>query len=129
MVILTPYNRQKDLLQSALPSCEVASIDGFQGREADIIIFVTVRSNVHGEMGFLTDMRRLNVVMTRAKVGVVVIGDSRTLTGGVGTLRSEEERKNGERTENEESNGVWKRMIERCVVLKELPDVEGVGRA
>ncbi|KAF2653644.1 hypothetical protein K491DRAFT_508275 [Lophiostoma macrostomum CBS 122681] len=119
MAILTPYNRQKDLLQSAIPGVEVASIDGFQGREADIIIFVTVRSNLHGEMGFLTDMRRLNVVMTRAKIGVVVIGDSMTLTGAHRTSGPEEEK------EDEESKRVWKRMVERCVVLRELPDVEG----
>jgi superfamily I DNA and/or RNA helicase len=59
----------------------VSSIDGYQGREADVIIFVTVRSNLHCETGFLKDMRRLNVAMTRAKAGVIIIGDRATLTG------------------------------------------------
>lgn len=51
-VVLTPYTRQIDLLKKSLPYIEVCSIDGFQGREADIIVFVTVRSNQHREMGF-----------------------------------------------------------------------------
>ncbi|KAJ4288053.1 hypothetical protein N0V90_012070 [Kalmusia sp. IMI 367209] len=81
IVILTPYTRQKEALAPAIPNVEVSSIDGFQGREADIVVFVTVRCNTACAMGFLTDMRRLNVVMTRAKTGVVVIGNKQTLTG------------------------------------------------
>ena len=80
IAILTPYTRQKELLKSMLPKHEVSSIDGYQGREADIIVFVTVRCNVHHELGFLNDMRRLNVAMTRAKIGVIIIGDRPTLT-------------------------------------------------
>lgn len=107
IAILTPYTRQKELLQSSISNIEVSSIDGFQGREADIIIFVTVRSNVHGELGFLTDMRRLNVVMTRAKTGVVVIGDKDTLTTGM---------------DGEESKSVWRRLVGRCKAV-ELPSI------
>jgi len=98
IVVLTPYNRQIELLKKSLPSIEVCSIDGFQGREADIIVFVTVRSNLRREMGFLKDMRRLNVAATRARAGFIVIGDSLTLANG----------------NDEESASVWKRLIACC---------------
>jgi superfamily I DNA and/or RNA helicase len=110
IAILTPYTRQKTLLAAAVPSAEVSSIDGFQGQEADIIVFVTVRSNVYGDLGFLNDMRRLNVVCTRAKTGLIMIGNKNTLTGiGAG----------GEK-EVDESKLVWRRLIKRCNVV-ELP--------
>jgi superfamily I DNA and/or RNA helicase len=111
IAILTPYTRQKTLLTSAIPNIEVSSIDGFQGREADIIIFVTVRCNAYGDLGFLTDMRRLNVVMTRARAGVIVIGNKNTLTGA------------GAAVYVDESRQVWKRLVSRCDVV-ELPVVE-----
>jgi superfamily I DNA and/or RNA helicase len=106
IVILTPYTRQKKALLSAIPNTEVSSVDGFQGREADIIIFVTVRCNAYGDLGFLTDMRRLNVVMTRAKTGVVIIGNRNSLTGNLVS---------GEVVE--ESRAVWRRLVERCAVI------------
>ena len=97
IAVLTPYTRQVEILRPLLPSAiTVSSIDGFQGREADIVVFVTVRCNVHGEIGFLQDLRRLNVVMTRAKIGCIVIGDRATLTGG---------------TEGGESVMTWRRLI------------------
>jgi superfamily I DNA and/or RNA helicase len=114
IAILTPYTRQKQALQSSIPNTEISSIDGFQGREADIVIFVTVRSNIHYETGFLTDMRRLNVVMTRAKTGVIVIGNKMTLTGS-GRLVVEGESEN---TGDEESKKVWTRLVGRCAALE-----------
>jgi superfamily I DNA and/or RNA helicase len=73
--VLSPYSAQVDLLKRLLSAhtgtgtgtVEVSSIDGFQGREADVVVFVTVRSNESGEIGFLKDMRRLNVALTRAR--------------------------------------------------------------
>jgi ATP-dependent RNA/DNA helicase IGHMBP2 len=57
----------------------VDSIDGFQGQERDIIFISLVRSNNKGEIGFLSDVRRMNVALTRAKRKLVVVGDSATL--------------------------------------------------
>lgn len=111
IAILTPYTRQRELLQSALPGYTVSSIDGFQGREADIVIFVTVRCNAHHDIGFLSDMRRLNVVMTRAKAGVIIIGHQDTLhqvgEGG-----------------DEESKRIWKQLIGSCEKVKIEEDPE-----
>lgn len=86
IAILTPYTRQADLLKRSLAEfgsrVEVSSIDGFQGREADIVVFVTVRCNEHCETGFLKDLRRMNVALTRARAALIVIGDRNTLTKG-----------------------------------------------
>jgi len=58
---------------------EIDSIDAFQGREKEVVIVSLVRSNIKGQLGFLTDTRRMNVAMTRAKRKLIVIGDSATL--------------------------------------------------
>lgn len=74
--ILTPYAGQVSVLERMLVECDndlssasicVSSVDGYQGQEADVIIFSTVRSNPSNTLGFVSDARRLNVAITRAK--------------------------------------------------------------
>ncbi|VDK63463.1 unnamed protein product [Onchocerca ochengi] len=89
--IITPYEGQRAYIvqfmqtQGALHSklyleMEVANVDAFQGREKDIIIVTCVRSNDHQGIGFLNDSRRLNVALTRAKFGIIIIGNAKVLS-------------------------------------------------
>jgi len=81
LAVITPYAAQVRLLRSRLPiaGLEIDSVDGFQGREKEAVVISLVRSNPQGEIGFLRDIRRLNVALTRARRKLVVIGDSATL--------------------------------------------------
>ncbi len=84
IAIVTPYNAQVQLLRRQLehrPELEIGSVDGLQGREKEAVIVSLVRSNDRGEVGFLGEMRRLNVALTRARRHLTVIGDSATLAG------------------------------------------------
>ena len=76
--IISPYADQVKLI-SEKTDIEVKTVDGFQGREKEIIIISTVRSNEYGQIGFLKDLRRLNVAITRAKRKLIIIGNSDTL--------------------------------------------------
>lgn len=82
--ITTPYNGQVARLRAALkdtyPELEIASVDSYQGREKEAIIVSLVRSNEEGEVGFLSESRRLNVAITRARRHVFIVGDSETLS-------------------------------------------------
>ncbi|GAB0495842.1 hypothetical protein MMPV_007149 [Pyropia vietnamensis] len=83
--VLTPYAAQAQALSRALradpatAAVETTTVDGFQGRQKDVILFSAVRSNSDGRVGFLADARRANVALTRARRGVVVVGDAQTL--------------------------------------------------
>ena len=81
--VISPYAAQVRHLRELLPDSglEVDSVDGFQGREKEAIVISLVRSNPKGELGFLKDIRRMNVAMTRARRKLLVIGDSATLSG------------------------------------------------
>lgn len=76
--IISPYADQVKLISEHI-DVEVKSVDGFQGREKEIIIISTVRSNDNGELGFLNDLRRLNVAITRAKRKLIIVGNQDTL--------------------------------------------------
>lgn len=80
--ILSPYSAQVQRMRALAgdEGFEINSIDGFQGREKDAIIVTLVRSNDSRDIGFLSDLRRLNVALTRAKKALIVIGDSATVT-------------------------------------------------
>ena len=82
IAVISPYSAQVRLLasQSPDPRVEIDSVDGFQGREKELVMVSLVRSNMEGELGFLADTRRMNVAMTRARRKLIVIGDSATLS-------------------------------------------------
>jgi superfamily I DNA and/or RNA helicase len=87
--VISPYSAQvallKELLQSLLlPTriqLKISTVDGFQGQECEVIYISMVRSNENMDIGFLNDIRRMNVAMTRAKYRLVIIGDSSTVGG------------------------------------------------
>ena len=76
--VISPYKNQVRLINKKT-NVDVKSVDGFQGGEKDIIIISLVRSNDDGNIGFLNDLRRLNVSLTRAKKKLIVIGNRETL--------------------------------------------------
>lgn len=81
IAVVTPYNAQVQLLRERFGTCEleIGSIDGLQGREKEAVVVSLVRSNERGETGFLAELRRLNVALTRARRHLTVVGDSATL--------------------------------------------------
>jgi len=103
ITVLTPYTRQVSALKDLVPKdVQVFTIDSFQGRESDIVIFSTVRCNVERDIGFVEDERRLNVMWTRAKLALIIVGDRTTLT----------------------VKGLWERALKSCaeVTLPEDPE-------
>jgi predicted DNA helicase len=82
VAVITPYAAQARWLRERVkaPGLEIDSVDGFQGREKEAIVMSLVRSNSSGEIGFLADVRRMNVALTRARRKLLVIGDSATLS-------------------------------------------------
>ena len=82
IAVITPYAAQARWLREQLkvPEVEVDTVDGFQGREKEAVVVSLVRSNREGEIGFLSDVRRMNVALTRARRKLIVVGDSATVT-------------------------------------------------
>lgn len=82
IAVITPYNAQVQLLRSRLggdEGLEIGTVDGLQGREKEACVVSLVRSNEAGSVGFLAELRRLNVALTRARRHLTVVGDSATL--------------------------------------------------
>jgi superfamily I DNA and/or RNA helicase len=84
VAVIAPYHAQVLLLREYLAEAcvqglEVGSVDGFQGREKEAIVLDLVRSNDSGDIGFLRDVRRMNVAITRARSLLLVVGDSATV--------------------------------------------------
>ena len=87
--IISPYKVQTQYLRQQIRKREefrpfrqvisVNTVDGFQGQERDIIMISLVRSNDNGQIGFLSDLRRMNVAMTRARMKLIIFGDKETL--------------------------------------------------
>ena len=88
--IISPYRAQVQYLRRLIRKREffkpyrhlisVNTVDGFQGQERDIIFISLVRANTEGQIGFLSDLRRMNVAMTRARMKLVIMGDAGTMT-------------------------------------------------
>jgi ATP-dependent RNA/DNA helicase IGHMBP2 len=81
IAVISPYAGQVRLLKDRLPDAEleIDTVDGFQGREKEAVVISLVRSNPNGDIGFLADVRRMNVALTRARRMLFVVGDSATL--------------------------------------------------
>ena len=88
--IISPYKAQVQYLRSKLRNnaslrpyrnlMSINTVDGFQGQERDVIFISLVRANEEGQIGFLNDLRRMNVAITRARMKLVILGDAATLT-------------------------------------------------
>lgn len=88
--IISPYKAQVQYLRQLLrkepffkpyrPYLTVNTVDGFQGQERDIILISLVRANEDGQIGFLSDLRRMNVAITRARMKLIILGNAATLT-------------------------------------------------
>jgi serine/threonine protein kinase len=91
VAVITPYNAQITELKASIQptgpdwlalKIEIATVDAFQGRDCDIVLFSTVRSNKNAKLGFLRDYRRLNVALSRARQLLLLVGDLWTLENG-----------------------------------------------
>lgn len=104
--IISPYKAQVQYIRQRVKSdpffkpyrhlITINTVDGFQGQERDVIIISLVRANENGEIGFLRDLRRMNVAMTRARMKLIIMGDASTLTRHPFYKRLYESVENGE---------------------------------
>ncbi|MFL5390487.1 MAG: AAA domain-containing protein [Myxococcales bacterium] len=110
IAVIAPYDAQVQRLRQLLAArldqgLEIDTVDGFQGREKEAVVVTLVRSNDEGDLGFLADIRRMNVALTRARKKLVVIGDSATVSRHPfyeAFFRDAEE------------NGAWRSAWDRC---------------
>jgi ATP-dependent RNA/DNA helicase IGHMBP2 len=110
IAVIAPYDAQVQRLRQLLAGrvdegLEIDTVDGFQGREKEAVVVTLVRSNDEGDLGFLADIRRMNVALTRARKKLVVIGDSATVSRHPfyeAFFRDAEE------------NGAWRSAWDRC---------------
>jgi superfamily I DNA and/or RNA helicase len=110
IALIAPYDAQVQRLRQLLAArldegLEIDTVDGFQGREKEAVVVTLVRSNDEGDLGFLADIRRMNVALTRARKKLVVIGDSATVSRHPfyqAFFRDAEE------------NGAWRSAWDRC---------------
>ncbi len=114
VAVISPYDAQVQRLRQLLAAyldrgLEVDTVDGFQGREKDAVVVSLVRANDAGDVGFLADVRRMNVALTRARVKLVVVGDGATVSRHAFYARF---------LAHAEASGAWRSAWER---VHELP--------
>ena len=88
--VISPYRAQVQYLRQMVKKepffkpyrslISINTVDGFQGQERDIILISLVRNNPKGDIGFLRDLRRMNVAITRARMKLIILGDKMTLS-------------------------------------------------
>lgn len=88
--LISPYKAQVQYIRKLIKQdaffkplrrlITVHTVDGFQGQERDVILISLVRANEDGKIGFLNDLRRMNVAITRARMKLMILGDASTLT-------------------------------------------------
>lgn len=88
--VISPYKAQVQYLRQSIRRepffkpfhhlISINTVDGFQGQERDVIVISLVRANEEGQIGFLNDLRRMNVAITRARMKLIILGDASTLT-------------------------------------------------
>ncbi|KAM0946836.1 putative DNA helicase [Dioscorea sansibarensis] len=135
--VICPYTAQVFAIQDKLDraynmhdyfSVRVNSVDGFQGSEEDIIIFSAVRSNTNGSVGFLSNLQRTNVALTRARHCLWIIGNATTLTSS-GTVWSKlvrDANKRGCFFNAQEDKGIMDAIIKHFTEIGQLGDLVNI---